>query len=173
MTPRRIGRHLGEGAEPDRGEGSDRADALREALAAWPAGVTLVAVRAEGRVHALTVTAFMPVSLQPPLVLVSLGPNAAAAPYVAPGVELGISLLAAGQKGLASRFADTFPVGPAPFPATGAPLVEGALAGLVCRVSEALPRGDHLLVLAEVLDVRTGPEGPALAWRHRDYRAVD
>lgn len=173
MSRRRVGRHISGGPGDERDEADGPAEALREALAAWPTGVTLVAVRADGRVHALTVSAFLPVSLEPPTVLVSLGPNASAAPYLDPGVELGISLLSAGQKGIASRFADTFPVGPSPFPPDGPPLVEGALAGLVCVVDEVLVRADHRLVLARVTEVRPGPDGPALAWRNRDYRAVD
>ncbi|MBW3552229.1 MAG: flavin reductase family protein [Gemmatimonadetes bacterium] len=175
MTPRRIGRHIGGGPDPSAREGEEQetADALREALAAWPAGVTLVGVRAEGRVHALTVSAFMPISLNPPTVLVSLGPNAAAAPYLDPGSELGISLLAGDQKGLASRFADTFPVGPSPFPPEGVPVVADALAALVCEVEEVLTRGDHSLVIAGVREVRRGRTAPALVWRNRDYRIVD
>ena len=173
MTPTRIGRHIGSGPgsgpEPP---GSTR-EALREALAGWPAGVAVVAVRADGRVHALTVSAFLPVSLDPPTVLVSLGPNASAAPYLDPGTELGISLLAADQKGIASRFADTFPVGPSPFSGEGPPLVTGALAGLICEVQEVLSRADHSLVLAAVRDVRPGQGGPALVWRDRDYRIVE
>ena len=175
MAPRRIGRHIGGG--PGSGPVEDAelgtADALREALAAWPSGVTLVAVRAEGRVHALTVSAFMPVSLDPPTVLVSLGPNAAAAPYLDPGSELGISLLAGDQKGLASRFADTFPVGPSPFPPEGPPVVAEALASLVCEVEDVLTRGDHDLVFAGVREVRRGRAAPALVWRNREYRVVD
>ncbi|HUG41188.1 MAG TPA: flavin reductase family protein [Longimicrobiales bacterium] len=174
MGPRRIGRHIGEGgAGEERAREGGMPEALRAALASWPAGVTIVAVRAQGRVHALTVSAFLPVSLEPPTVLVGLGPNAAAAPYLDPGVELGISLLAADQKALATRFADTFPVGPSPFPSEGAPLVADALAGLVCTVDEVLVRGDHSLVLARVDEVRPGRDGPALAWRHRDYRTVE
>lgn len=174
MVPRRVGRHIagGAGVTPERNSDGVR-DALRETLAAWPAGVTIVAVRADGRVHGLTVTAFMPVSLDPPLVLVSLGPNAAAAPYLDPGVELGISLLGADQRAIATRFADSFPVGPSPFPASGPPVVEGALAGLVCEVEEVLPRADHSLVIARVREVRRGEARPALAWRNRDYRTVD
>lgn len=174
MAPRRIGRHIGEGGAREGGaRESVVGAAMRNALAAWPAGVSLVAVRAQGRVHALTVSAFIPVSLEPPTVLVSLGPNASAAPYLDPGVELGISLLAADQKAIATRFADSFPVGPSPFPEKGTPLVPDALAGLVCTVTEVLVRGDHSLVLARVGDVRTGRDRPALAWRHRDYRIVE
>lgn len=159
-------------AEPP-GPAAVLSDALRDALAGWPAGVTIVAVRAEGRVHALTVSAFMPVSLKPPLILVSLGPNAAAAPYLDPGIEFGVSLLAGDQQSLASRFADTFPVGASPFAGEGVPLVADALAGLVCEVEEVLIRADHRLVMGAVRDVRPGRDAAALAWRHREYRVVE
>lgn len=180
MKRRRIGHHVGGGAEPPP-DASDAAvrtavkDALREALGGWPAGVTIVAVRADGRLHALTVSAFLAVSLEPPTILVSLGPNAAAAPYLEPGVTFGVSLLAGDQKGIASRFADTFPVGPSPFveDGFGAPLVRDALAGLVCEVEEVLDRADHRLVIGAVRQVLPGRDAPALAWRHREYRVVE
>lgn len=161
------------GASEPPGPEAVMADALREALAAWPAGVTIVAVRADGRLHALTVSAFLPVSLEPPTILVSLGPNAAAAPYLDPGVEFGVSLLAGDQQAIASRFADTFPVGASPFVEDGPPLVKDALAGLVCEVEEVLIRADHRLVIGTVREVRPGRDGPALAWRHREYRVVE
>lgn len=174
MTPRRIGRHISGGPGEAPGGADATGEALREALAAWPAGVWLVAVRGEDRVHALTATAFMPVSLSPPTVLVGLGPNAAAAPYVDPGVPLGLSLLAGEQKGIATRYADSFPVGPSPFAAgDGPPLVADALAGLACEVEEVLERADHRLVLCRVREVVAGPDRPALAWRKRDYRIID
>lgn len=173
MPPRRIGRHISGGPDPEQTEEAAHREAVREAFGRWPSGVALVAVRAAARVHALTVSAFIPVSLDPPLVLVSLGPNAAAAPYLDEGTEFAISFLGADQRGLATRYADALPVGPSPFPADGPPVVRGALAGLVCRVDEILPRADHRLVIGAVLEVRPGPDGPALAWRRRDYRAVE
>lgn len=174
MDRKRIGKHVEGGAEPEP-PGPERAlaDTLRESLAGWPAGVTIVAVRADGRLHALTVSAFLTISLEPPTVLVSLGPNASAAPYLDPGVEFGVSLLAGDQKAIASRFADTFPVGPSPFVEDGPPLVKDALAGLVCDVEEVLVRGDHRLVIGAVREVRPGRDGPALAWRHHEYRVVE
>lgn len=173
MTRQRIGRHLEGGPEQETPAPERLADALKEALAGWPAGVTIVAVRAEGRVHALTVSAFLAVALDPPTILVSLGPNAAAAPYLDPGVQFGVSLLAGDQKGIASRFADTYPVGPTPFEPEGPPLVRDALAGLVCDVEEVLVRADHRIVIAAVREVRPGRDGPALAWRYREYRVVE
>lgn len=147
-------------------------EALREAYARWATGVTVVAVREGSQVHALTVSAFMPVSVEPPLVLVSLGPNAAALPYLDTGTPFAVSLLTSGQRGLASRYADPLPVGPSPFPDAGPPVVEGALASLVCTVEDVRPAGDHHLVTGRVVEARTATDGGALAYFRREYREI-
>ena len=173
MSPKRIGRHVGGGPEPEEErERRERDERLKDALSRWASGVSIVAVRADDRVHALTVSAFIPVSLDPPSVLVSLGPNAAALPYLEPGATFTINLLTMDQKGLASRFADTFPVGASPFADAGPPVIDDALASLVCDVDEMLRRGDHTLVIGRVTAAETGPEAPALTYYRRDYHSV-
>lgn len=173
MTRKRVGRHLEGGAVPEsEREERRRQDALREVLARWASGVTIVAVRDGDRIHALTVTAFMPVSVQPPLVLVALGANAAALPYLEPGTAFAVSLLAAEQRGLASRFADSFPVGPTPFPASGPPVVKGALAALACSVEEVRPAGDHHLVMGRVEEAVEGEDASALVFFRRAYHRL-
>lgn len=173
MTPKRIGRHVGGGPEPEaERERRERTDALKEAFSRWASGVSILAVREEGRVHALTVSAFIPVSVDPPLVLVSLGPNASALPYLEAGTVFVISLLAESQRDLASRYADTLPVGPSPFPDAGPPVVTGALATLSCAVDEMLERGDHTLVIGRVEAAKEGPDAPALAYFRRDYHSI-
>lgn len=187
MTGRRIGRHVAGGSEPaDEREARERRDRLRDAFSSWASGVTLVAVRDGGRVHALTVSAFLPLSMDPPLVAVSLGPNASARPYLSPGAALGISVLRSSQRGLASRYADTFPVGPSPFGEADPPRVEGALATFACTVDRLVPGGDHELVIARV-DAVSAPAGgggnggggegdagedAALAYFQRAYHAI-
>lgn len=173
MSPRRIGRHIGGGTEPeDERKRRERADAVKEAFSRWASGVSIVAVRDDDGIHALTVSAFIPVSVEPPLVLISLGPNAAALPYLERGTPFAISLLAAGQQAEASRYADTFPVGPSPFPEAGPPVVEGALATLVCVVEELLQRGDHTLIIGAVETAASGADEPALIYFRRDYHSV-
>lgn len=170
MSPKRIGRHIGGGPEPeDERERRERAEALKAAFARWPTGVSILAARAGGRVHALTVGAFVPLSVEPPLVLASLGPNAAALPYLEPGAGFAVSVLGEAQRRLASRFADSVPVGPSPFPATGPPVVDGAVAAFIAEVEELLERGDHTLVIGRVTDARTGPDAPALIYFEREY----
>lgn len=173
MTRKRIGRHLEGGSIPDDERASRAAgEALREVFARWVTGVTIVALREGSRVHALTVSAFMPLSVDPPRVMVSLGPNASVLPFLDPGTRFAISFLNGDQRSLASRFADVFPVGPSPFPADGPPIVAGCMAALVCTVDEVRPAGDHHLVVGRVADARDGGDGPALAYFRRAYHAV-
>jgi flavin reductase (DIM6/NTAB) family NADH-FMN oxidoreductase RutF len=180
MTPERVGRHLGGGREPEEERVErERRERLREVLSFWATGVSILAVReggagsaSAGAVHALTVSGFMPVSVEPPLVLVSLGPNASALPYLDPGTRFVVSILRPGQKGLAARFADTFPVGPSPFPPEGAPVVAGSLAALTCEVDELLVRGDHTLVVGRVVEASSGEDAAALAYFRRGYHSI-
>src|SRR5690606_21404991 len=117
------------GGAPHAASGELTADALRDAFSRWASGVTVVAVRDEPHVVAITATAFVPVSIEPPLVLVCVGTNAIVLPLLEPGAAFAISILAAQQRRLASMFADPAPLGREHFAAEGEPLVHGALVG--------------------------------------------
>jgi flavin reductase (DIM6/NTAB) family NADH-FMN oxidoreductase RutF len=134
--------------------------------------VTIVAVRSGGRVVATTVSAFLSLSLDPPLVLVAIGPNATVRPFLQPGTELGISVLAADQKRLATVFADAFPVGPDPFPAEGAPLIPGSLLRIVCDVARVDPGDGHAVITAAVRDIARDRGSDPLIRYDRKYRAL-
>jgi flavin reductase (NADH) len=165
----RIDPHRG---EEERGPGI-QPEVFREALSHWASTVTVMAVRDGADVHALTVTSFFPVSADPPLVAVSLGPNARVLPWMAPGARFVVSLLAEGQRRMASSFADSFPVGPSPFPAGGDPVVEGAAAALVCTVREVRAvEGGARLVLGRVEAVTGGGGAGPLLYHRRGYRRV-
>lgn len=174
MARKRVGRHLSGGQVPDEErERRERTESLREAWAHWVTGVTIVAVRDGDAVHAVTVSAFLPLSAEPPLVAISLGSGASVLPFLDPDTPFTVSILTADQKGLASRYADTFPVGPSPFRSSGDPVVEGCLAWVTSRVEELLPRGDHTLVIGRVVEAMTAEPDAALAYYRRDYHRVD
>lgn len=138
---------------------------FKAALAHWATGVTVVAFRDEQRVVATTVSAFMSLSVEPPLVLLALAPNATVRPYLAAGARFGVSVLSASQRRLATVFADPLPVGPDPFPADGAPLIDGALVQLSCMVTEVRPGGSHAIVIAAVEDACVRPgDGPLIRY---------
>jgi len=174
MTPRPIEGGFEAGARPDDSEEGVSAQAFKEALSWWAATVTVVAVRTADRVLATTVTSFAPVAAAPPLVVVSLGASAQVLPELREGAEFAVSLLARDQRRVASVYADSFPVGPSPFPETGPPVVEGALAALVCRVGSVHPmEGGSRLVTGRVEEVREGTgQAPLVYWR-RSYTGLE
>ncbi len=139
---------------------------LSVALSAWAAGVTLVTI-ADGRDDVgTTVSAFCPVSLDPPLVLVSLIAGSYPAEVLSrpspPARRFAITLLSASQKMLAGRFAAAGrpsarllleDVPHVRGPSSGALIPAGGLACLECSVARLVPAGDHLVVISEVTAV--------------------
>jgi flavin reductase (DIM6/NTAB) family NADH-FMN oxidoreductase RutF len=137
-----------------------------DALNSWTAGVTLVTV-ADGRDDVgATVSAFCPVSSDPPLVLVSLISGSYLAEVFGraeePVTRFAVVLLAAGQRVLSGRFAAAgrpaarLMLGDVPHfrgPDSGALIVEGGLAALECSAEQVMPAGDHLLVIARATGV--------------------
>jgi flavin reductase (DIM6/NTAB) family NADH-FMN oxidoreductase RutF len=147
----------------------------RTILSHWAATVSVVAVRDGDRVHGTTVTSFTPVASDPPTVLVSLGPNAQVRPFLEVGSTFVVNVLGEDQTRLAEVYADPFPVGPSPFRPDGPPVIDAALAHLVCTGTRTVDAdGNALLVLARVEDgdVRDGAR-PLLWFRRSTARLAN
>ena len=135
---------------------------LAEALSVFASGVTLVTI-ADGRDDVgTTVSAFCPVSFAPPLVLVSLVDSSYPAELLGRVDRFAVTLLAAGQRALAGRFAAAGRPGARLLlegtphrrgDASGALIPDGGVAALECEAVQRVPAGDHLLVIASVLRV--------------------
>lgn len=133
-----------------------------EALTAWPGAVTLLTI-ADGRDDiGTTVSAFCPVSTDPPLVLVSLIADSYPAEVLTRLSWFAVTLLASGQRMLAGRFASAGRPGARLLLdgiahrrglACGALIPDGGLAAFECEVSVRVPAGDHLLLIGRVLTV--------------------
>jgi flavin reductase ActVB len=150
--------------------------AFRQALSQFAAGVTVVTTRCgDGTPRGLTVTAFCSVSLDPPLVLVSIDNRSEAHDGFAEGA-FAVSVLAEGQADVSRRFAlpgtEKFTSGECVTGASGLPLIPDALAHLTCRVVAAVPGGDHTIYLGQVEDVRVR-EGRPLVYHGRGYRRLE
>ncbi|MGN9839112.1 flavin reductase family protein [Nonomuraea sp. H19] len=133
-----------------------------EAMAQLSAGVAVVTVR-DGRDDlGTTVSALMSVSLEPPLVLVSLASRGYLNEVLLRQDRWAASLLSSGQAAIASRFATPgrpsarLLVAGVPHhrgPQTDALVVEGGVAALEAETTRVIPAGDHTLFLATVLSV--------------------
>lgn len=149
--------------------------AFRQALSQFAAGVTVVTTRCpDGTPRGLTVTAFCSVSLEPPLVLVSIDNRSEAHDGFAAGA-FAVSVLAEGQEDVSRRFAlvgpEKFAAGGCVAGASGLLLVPDALAHLECRVVSVVPGGDHTLYVGLVEDARVR-EGKPLVYHGRGYHRL-
>ncbi|KMS70126.1 reductase [Streptomyces regensis] len=168
-------------------------DEFRAAMSRLAAGVVLVTAQeppldpddpeAPGMEDVgMTATAFMSVSLDPPLVLVSLRTGARMDDLLDEQPLWAVSVLTESQRHIAGRFAmkgrisdrllfEDIPYGRGEV--TGAPLVGGALAALECRTEQRVTAGDHTLVIGRVLSARvpSAEGGPLLYFRGR-YRQL-
>lgn len=144
---------------------------LKDALALWASGVCVVSAREERVIHAVTVTAFNSVSLDPPLLMVSLGRNASVLPSLHPGRPFGVSILEAGQRRIGSMFADPAPIGRDVFSSDDPPVIRDALATFACEVDQRIEVGTHVLVLGRVLSVDGALDGePLIRFGRRWHR---
>lgn len=124
---------------------------FRSALGRFVTGVTVVTVMDGEEPHGITVSSFMSVSLQPPLVAVAIGRNARAHELLKVGRSFGVSVLRFGQEDVSDLFADRPVSIPDPLSlADGFPFVRGAVSRLLCRLTDAHEAGDHTIFVGEV-----------------------
>lgn len=161
------------------------ADDYREAMSRLAAGVVLVTAHdpedgPRGEDVGMTATAFMSVSLEPPLVLVSLRQESRMDELMSRRPLWAVSVLSQEQRTIAGRFAmrgrisDRLLFGEVAHTRgeiSEAPILDEALAVLECRTEQRTAAGDHTLVIGQVLTVRTPDteEGPLTHFRGR-YR---
>jgi flavin reductase (DIM6/NTAB) family NADH-FMN oxidoreductase RutF len=151
---------------PDLGDdGQDPAVALRSTLGMFATGVTVITALKGDQVHGMTANAFMSVSLEPPLVLISVDRRTKMCGLLHEGMHYGVSVLCATQSALSDRFAGR-PGEDLPEPRFAlvgdTPLVDGALAHFVARVEKSYWGGDHSLFLGRVEYARQNPGTPLL-----------
>ena len=149
---------------------------LRQAFGAFATGVTVVTVGGADP-HGMTANSFTLVSLNPPLVLVCVDRRAVMHERLKNTGMFAVSILSRAQENVARYFADRLrPTGPAQFdtvgwragPATGAPLIDGALAHLECRLWRTYAGGDHTIFTGELVGLHQyGDDDPVLFMQGR------
>jgi flavin reductase (DIM6/NTAB) family NADH-FMN oxidoreductase RutF len=140
------------------------AKAMRRTLGRFTTGVTVVTTAQGDEVHAMTANAFTSVSLDPPLVLVSVD-HRTKMHRLLPGTRrYGVSVLASDQELVAWHFAGR-PLerhGELFEWQAGVPLVSGAIAHVGCSLHAAHEAGDHTLYLGLVEHLHSRPGEPLL-----------
>jgi flavin reductase (DIM6/NTAB) family NADH-FMN oxidoreductase RutF len=135
-------------------------------------------VDSEGELLGLTIGSLVGLSLEPPLVGVSVSRQAAMHELLRGAGGFALSLLAGDQEGIAQHFARGVPPfahwhGIATRPgAEGAPLIDDALGWLECRTAGEQEAGDHTLFVGEVLGAERGRAAPPLVYVDQRYLSL-
>jgi flavin reductase (DIM6/NTAB) family NADH-FMN oxidoreductase RutF len=151
---------------------------LRAFMRRAPAGVSVLTVDTGRERLGLTVASLLSLSLDPPLVGVSIAREAAMHELLREAGGFTVSLLAGGQEWLAQHFARGVPpIGMWHGVETeqgerGAPLLAGALGWLECRLVAEHLTGDHTLFVGEVEALRLGSAAPPLVYLDGAYRTL-
>lgn len=138
------------------------AELFRAAMGELATGVVMVTCRVDGEPWGLTVSACCSVSLEPPLLLVSLGDSTASARAITTDERFGVSVLGESLIDVARfgsakgqpKFVQSFCRDPSQEAGVAStPVVANATAHLDCVVAERVVAGDHVLFIGRVLDV--------------------
>jgi len=153
-------------------------DDLRSLMRLFPSGVCVVTADADGDRIGTTIGSLVSLSLDPPLVGVSVGKDVALQELLRASGLFGVSILRGDQSAVASHFARGIPpIGlwsgiETRTGETGALLLADALAWLECRIWADYDAGDHTLFIGEVAALEEGEPAPALVYREHGYLSV-
>jgi flavin reductase (DIM6/NTAB) family NADH-FMN oxidoreductase RutF len=156
------------------------AEQLRAAMRAWTSGVTVVTAAYDGEQHGMTVNSFTSISLDPPLIIISLQTASHTHALVSKARVFAVTILSADQQSISERFAgrssteagsrlenlETETL------VSGAPFIKGGLAYLDCRVTQSIPSGMNTLFIAEVVAARGYDHDRVLVYHDRQYRTL-
>lgn len=156
--------------------GSD-ARTLRDAMGCFATGITIVTSRApDGTPIGLTANSFTSVSLDPPLLLVSIANRSGSAEALKQASHFVVNVLQTSQQPASNRFAgkgeDRFAATPWQQGESGMPLIDGSLGSFECKRHAVHDGGDHFLLVGEVVRAQYEPRRDPLLYFRGKYRRL-
>ena len=148
---------------------------FRRVMGHFATGVTIITTHdGAGKLTGLTANAVASVSLDPPLVLVCVDKKAESYPLFGMSRVFAVNILTQKQETLSRRFAKS---GGEKFEgvgyragATGAPILEGALAHLECEVRHEFDAGDHTIFVGVAVEIGAEDAEEPLLYFRGGYR---
>lgn len=146
---------------------------FRVALGKFATGITVITTEFDGDVHGMTANAFMSVSLDPKLVVISIGERAQMLEKIKHSKKFAVNILSADQQELSKIFAgQTKEKRDISFDRLGdTPVLKGAIAQLICEVVNEHIEGDHTLFIGKVVKLQLEEKDPLLFFNGQ-YRTL-
>lgn len=145
---------------------------FRSAMGKFATGVTVIITETEKQPHGMTANAFMSVSLDPKLVVISVKENAKILPKIQESGKFSVNILSADQQEMSMIFAGQIKDKEVEFARLeNQPVIPGALAQVTCEVSAEHVEGDHTLFIGKVTGIELNEGEPLLFFNGR-YREL-
>ena len=146
---------------------------FRTAMGKFATGVTVITTEVDGEVHGMTANAFMSVSLQPKLVVISISEKANMLYLIKESNKFSVNILSAEQQELSQLFAGQLKENRkvAFKNLNGLPVIEEAVAQITCEVTNTHVEGDHTLFIGKVTDIEVTDKDPLIFFNGR-YRSL-
>jgi flavin reductase (DIM6/NTAB) family NADH-FMN oxidoreductase RutF len=133
---------------------------------------------AEGGAHAMTVNWVTQVSFEPPMIAVAVENESRSLPLVRRARSFALSILPTGTRQLAGKLGRSSANVPNkldgvehhPAPVTGSPVLDEATGWLDCRMVSEQPAGDHVVIVAEVVEAGMQREEKTLTLEEAGFR---
>jgi flavin reductase (DIM6/NTAB) family NADH-FMN oxidoreductase RutF len=152
---------------------------LRHVMRHWTSGVVVVTSRFEDQRFGMTVNSFTSMSLEPPLVVVTLANSTHTRSLVEQSGVFGVTILHEGQAEISDRFAGRTPAANDRFAGletfelvSGSPLLSSGLASLDCQVIHRYSSESSTLYVGLVNAVKHTREGSPLVYHNRLYHQL-
>lgn len=148
-------------------------DHFRQALGRFPSGITVVTALKDGEIRGMTCSAFMSVSLRPPLVLVSVGNTTQMHAVLGAAKHFGVSVLAQDQAHWSNHFAGRPHHEPPTFREyADLAWVDGAAVQFLLRKHSEVEVGDHTLFIGEITHIRYEADSRPLIYHAGTYGEI-
>lgn len=150
---------------------------FRDTMGKFATGVTVITTKAANEIHGMTANAFMSVSLDPKLITVSIDNKANMLQQIKSSGQFAVSMLGKEQRDISMHFAGQKKrKGGIEFDFTyRVPIIQDALASVICNVYDTYRVGDHTLFIGEVLDVGLRDGNPLTFYqgKYGNYRQIE
>ncbi len=141
-------------------------------------GLYAVTAKHGAEVSIMTANWLTQCSFEPPMLMLAVENDSHSRQIIESSGAFAINLYESGQRELAGTLGRTFGKHPEkindaawkPGPLTGSPLLDGTLAWVECRIVSSLPAGDHILFVAEVVEVGLNREGAPLTLKETGFK---
>jgi flavin reductase (DIM6/NTAB) family NADH-FMN oxidoreductase RutF len=156
-------------------------DSMKAVMRRWASTVNIITTRTDDMIYGLTATAFSSLSVEPPLVFVCVNKKTRTHPLIEQSGIFCVNFLAADMRHISDRFAGRVPDEERfkdlayRSEATGAPVLNDAVAFLDCAVHEVFAAGDHTIFvgLVKAAGVHKPDEAPLMYFSGKYHKLGD